>query len=123
MNVGKRSTSWINRIRSSIMNVKIKDTKSKKIDVVSWPESIDRDGSMHFGKTLPSDSILSKEQLKPDVLVFATGFTRDFPFLDNEYPTVSQTNVRGIYKEGDVSVGYIGFIRPSIGMFRQYAEK
>ncbi|RGP55753.1 dimethylaniline monooxygenase 2, partial [Fusarium sporotrichioides] len=94
MNVGKRSKSWANRVRSAYINVEIKDTEGKKIDVISWPEKIDRDGLMNFGKTLPSDSVIPTEQRKPDVLVFATGFTREFPFLDKEYPSVSQTNVR-----------------------------
>ncbi|KAL6920442.1 hypothetical protein ACHAPO_011631 [Fusarium lateritium] len=122
MNVGKRSKSWANRVRSAYINVEIKDTEGKKIDVVSWPEKIDSDGLMNFGKTLPSDSIIPTEQRKPDVLVFATGFARDFPFLDKEYPSVSQANVRGIYKEGDVTIGYIGFIRPAIGAIPPLAE-
>ncbi|KAJ0131894.1 Copper-containing nitrite reductase [Fusarium oxysporum f. sp. albedinis] len=122
MSVGKRSQSWGNRIRSFFINVKIEDTKGKKIDVMTWPMSIDRDGCMQFDNKLPSDSILPKEQLKPDVLVFATGYTRDFPFLDNEYPTVSQTNIREIYKGGDVTLGYIGFVRPSIGAIPPLAE-
>jgi dimethylaniline monooxygenase (N-oxide forming) len=123
MNVGKRSTSWANRVRSAYINVEIKDTEGKKIDVVSWPEKIDSDGLMSFGKTLPSDSVIPTEQRKPDVLIFATGFTRDFPFLDKEYPSVSQTNVRGIYKEGDVTIGYIGFIRPAIGKPPEYCHE
>jgi dimethylaniline monooxygenase (N-oxide forming) len=122
LSVGKRSQSWGNRIRSFFMNVKIEDTKGKKIDVVTWPTSIDRDGYMQFDDKLPSDSALPKEQLKPGVMVFATGYTRDFPFLDNEYPTVSQTNIREIYKEGDVALGYIGFVRPSIGAIPPLAE-
>ncbi|KAF4949807.1 hypothetical protein FSARC_13393 [Fusarium sarcochroum] len=122
MNVGRRSDSWANRIRSFFMNVKIKDTDGKKIDVVTWPESIDRDGLMHFNKKLPSDSVLPEEQLKPDVLVFATGYTREFRFLGNDYPSVPQANVRGIYKEGDVTLGYIGFVRPAIGAIPPLAE-
>ncbi|KAI1042456.1 hypothetical protein LB505_004447 [Fusarium chuoi] len=77
---------------------------------------------MQFDNKLPSDSTIPKEQLKPDVLVFATGYTRDFPFLDNDYPTVAQTNIREIYKEGDVTLGYIGFVRPSIGAIPPLAE-
>ncbi|CAG2005520.1 unnamed protein product [Fusarium graminearum] len=122
MNVGKRSTSWFNRVRSAYINVEIKDTQGKKIDVVSWPENIGRDGSMNFGKTLPSDSIISTEQRKPDVVVFATGYTREFSFLNEEYPNVAQTNARGIYKEGDVTIGYIGFVRPAIGAIPPLAE-
>jgi dimethylaniline monooxygenase (N-oxide forming) len=97
------------------MNVKIEDAGGKKIDVMTWPESIDSDGIIQFKKEATDDTTIPKEQLKPDVLVFATGYTREFPFLDNDYPNVSQTNVRGIYKEGDVTLGYIGFVRPAIG--------
>ncbi|KAF9769751.1 hypothetical protein IL306_012791 [Fusarium sp. DS 682] len=122
MNAGKRSNSWGNRIRSHFMNVKIQDTNGKKIDVVTWPQSIDRDGYMQFDDRLTTDSNLPKEQLKPDVMVFATGYTRDFPFLDNDYPSISQTDIREIYKEGDVTLGYIGFVRPSIGAIPPLAE-
>ncbi|CAJ0552809.1 Ff.00g008870.m01.CDS01 [Fusarium sp. VM40] len=122
LNVGKRSKSLANRIRSSFMNVKIKDTGGKKIDVMTWPESIDVDGILQFKKEITDDTTIPKEQLKPDVLVFATGYTREFPFLDNDYPSVSQTNVRGIYKEGDVTLGYIGFVRPAIGAIPPLAE-
>ncbi|KAF5024325.1 hypothetical protein F66182_3602 [Fusarium sp. NRRL 66182] len=122
MNIGKRSKSWANRIRTFFINVKIKDTDGKKIDVVSWPESIDSEGLMHFNKQLPSDSVLPREQLKPDVLVFATGYSREFRFLNNDYPSVPQANVRGIYKEGDVTCGFIGFIRPAIGAIPPLAE-
>ncbi|WZH39332.1 Putative flavin-containing protein [Fusarium acuminatum] len=122
LNVGKRSKSLANRIRTSFMNVKIEDAGGKKIDVMTWPESIDSDGIIQFKKEATDDTTIPKEQLKPDVLVFATGYTREFPFLDNDYPNVSQTNVRGIYKEGDVTLGYIGFVRPAIGAIPPLAE-
>ncbi|KAF4344904.1 dimethylaniline monooxygenase 2 [Fusarium beomiforme] len=122
MSADRRSKSWGNRIRSYFINVEIKDTKGKKIDVVTWPQSIDEDGYMQFDDQLSTDSDLPKERLKPDVMVFATGYTRDFPFLDSEYPNVSQTNIREIYKEGDVTLGYIGFVRPSIGAIPPLAE-
>ncbi|KAM0269673.1 hypothetical protein ACHAPA_003878 [Fusarium lateritium] len=122
LNVGKRSESVANRIRSSFMNVKIKDTDGKKIDVMTWPERIDSDGVVQFKTEVPNDTAIPEEQLKPDVLVFATGYTREFPFLDNDYPSVAQTDVRGIYKEGDVTLGYIGFVRPAIGSIPPLAE-
>ncbi|KAM0351529.1 hypothetical protein ACHAPU_002534 [Fusarium lateritium] len=122
ISVGERSESWGNRIRSTFMNVKIEDTGGKKIDVMTWPKKIDKDGFIHFEQDITDDSTLPKDQLKPDVLVFATGYTREFSFLDNDYPTVSQTNVRGIYKEGDETFGYIGFVRPAIGAIPPLAE-
>ncbi|KAJ3530835.1 hypothetical protein NM208_g9148 [Fusarium decemcellulare] len=122
MSAGKRSSSWANRVRSWFMNVLIKDTDGKTIDVVTWPESIDKNGYVQFDKKLPSDSSIPQDQLKPDVMVFATGYTREFAFLDKDYPCVSQTNVRGIYKEGDVTLGFIGFVRPAIGAIPPLAE-
>jgi dimethylaniline monooxygenase (N-oxide forming) len=115
MNVGKRSDSWVNRLRSRIINVPIRENDGKKIDVVTWPKCINEDGLMVFDKKLPTDSVLPDHQLKPDVMVFATGYTREFPFLSSDYPCVAQTNVRGIYKDGDVTLGFIGFVRPAIG--------
>ncbi|EEU43895.1 uncharacterized protein NECHADRAFT_29888 [Fusarium vanettenii 77-13-4] len=122
MNVGKRSTSWVNRVRSRIINVPLRDNDGKKIDVITWPKSIDENGLVVLGQKLRSDSVLPDEQLKPDVMVFATGYTREFPFLNNDYPCVSQTNVRGVYKDGDVSLGFIGFVRPAIGAIPPLAE-
>ncbi|KAL6357419.1 hypothetical protein LRP88_07584 [Fusarium phalaenopsidis] len=122
MNVGKRSDSWVNRLRSRIINVPIRENDGKKIDVVTWPKGINEDGLMVFDKKLPTDSVLPDHQLKPDVMVFATGYTREFPFLSSDYPCVAQTNVRGIYKDGDVTLGFIGFVRPAIGAIPPLAE-
>lgn len=115
MNVGKRSTSWVNRIRSRIINVPLRDNDGKKIDVVTWPKSIDENGLVVLDEKLQADEVLPDEQLKPDVMVFATGYTREFPFLSSDYPCVAQTNVRGVYKDGDVTLGFVGFVRPAIG--------
>lgn len=115
MNAGHHSDSWVNRVRSKIINVPIKDTNGRTIDVLSWPREIDEDGYMHFDEPkFAKDSTLSK-QIKPDVVVYATGYQRSFPFLDNQYPDVVQCNVRGIYKSDDVTCGFIGFVRPSLG--------
>ncbi|KAM0417049.1 hypothetical protein ACHAPT_012955 [Fusarium lateritium] len=121
MNVGKRSNSWVNRMRTRFMNVPIRDNQGKKIEVVTWPKSIDENGLVVLDK-LQTDSVLPDHQLKPDVMVFATGYTRGFPFLSSDYPCVSQTNVRGVYKDGDVTLGYIGFVRPAIGAIPPLAE-
>ncbi|KAF4975148.1 hypothetical protein FZEAL_8025 [Fusarium zealandicum] len=123
MNVGKRSDSRFNRLRARFINVPVKETNGKTIDVVTWPQSIDENGHVHFNKEkVSSDSLLAKGTPKPDVMVFATGYTQEFRFLDKDYPFVSQTNVRGVYKEGDVTLGFIGFVRPSIGAIPPLAE-
>ncbi|GJN84599.1 hypothetical protein PLIIFM63780_008160 [Purpureocillium lilacinum] len=116
---GHRSQSWWNRLRESIINVERKDTKGRRIDVASWPTEIDEDGYMNLsieGTNTP------ERRFKPDVIVLATGYNTNFWFLDKGYPVVEEANVRWVYKEGDVTVGFIGFVRPSIGAMPPLAE-
>lgn len=56
---------------------------------------------------------MRKKVVKPDVLIFATGYKQEFPFLDLSYITLGEANLRNIWKSGDESVGFIGFVRPS----------
>lgn len=113
MSAGHRSQSWWNRFRSSMLNVPLRDNNGRNIEVVRWPKLVDETGVMHFEDSDPRDSLL--KHVKPDVVVMATGYSTNFSFLDNDYPTLSHANVRGIYKDDDVSVGFVGFVRPSIG--------
>ncbi|KAI5458174.1 hypothetical protein BGZ63DRAFT_514779 [Mariannaea sp. PMI_226] len=122
MNLGQRSGSWVNRLRGSLLQVPIIETTGKRIDVRSWPTQIDDDGHMRFpAGDIPCDQA-GEGKLKADLIVFATGYTRAFSFLSAGYSDVSHANVRGIYKEGDITVGFIGFIRPSIGAIPPLAE-
>ncbi|KAK7418686.1 hypothetical protein QQZ08_011160 [Neonectria magnoliae] len=74
LNVGNRSKSWSNRLRTWFMNVPIKETGGKKIDVHTWPESIDEDGYMVFPNAISSSKHHTAEtKIKPDIVVFATG--------------------------------------------------
>lgn len=97
------------------MNVPIKETGDRKIDVRTWPEGIDEHGCMCFPREDPPNKQSLENEIQPDVVVFATGYIRAFPFLDIDYPDVVHANVRGVYKKDEVSLGFIGFIRPSIG--------
>ncbi|KAH6885719.1 hypothetical protein B0T10DRAFT_516668 [Thelonectria olida] len=123
MNAGHRSDSWVNRLRSSFLQVPIKETGDRRIDVRNWPTSIDQNGYMRFSpvKTQCDQSRLEKE-LKPDVVVFATGYTPDLPFLEESLFDTDEATVRGVYKKSDVTMGYIGFVRPSIGAIPPLAE-
>ncbi|PHH59609.1 hypothetical protein CDD81_2821 [Ophiocordyceps australis] len=112
---GHRSQSLWNRMRSSLLNVPIKKTFGRRIHVRKWPTKIDKHGWMHF-----ADSDV--KCVRPNVIVFATGYKSQFDFLDADYPLLGQADVRGIYKTDHVSVGYIGFVRPSIGAIPPLAE-
>lgn len=117
-----RSTSLLHRIRSSILNVPLRDNHGKIISVRSWPEFIDEGGVVHFrGSTTPSKT----DELKPDVVVLATGYDTRFPMLDHSrgaYPSLHSASIRGIYRPDAIDIGYIGFVRPSIGAIPSLAE-
>lgn len=57
--------------------------------------------------------------IKPDLVIFATGYKRSFPFLnkygDKHYPTVDEATTRGIYRDIEDGIAYIGFVRPALG--------
>ena len=110
LSAGHRSTSLWNRLRTSLLNVPIKDTNGRKIDVRAWPNRVSPDGTLIF-----SEDGHPKDDLRPDVMILATGYSTDFSILDGSYPRLVDTNMRGVYKDDDVTVGFIGFVRPSIG--------
>lgn len=67
--------------------------------------------------------------IKPDVIVFATGYIPSFPFLSHEdnagqrpYPTAHEADVRQVWKRDDPTIGFIGFIRPGFGAIPPLAE-
>jgi dimethylaniline monooxygenase (N-oxide forming) len=87
------------------------------VEFAPWPERIDDEGIIHFQK---NDSLESKYietvKIKPDVVIYATGYTHmSFPFLGEGYPHSRDANVRSMWKEGDETVAFIGFIRPQLG--------
>jgi dimethylaniline monooxygenase (N-oxide forming) len=111
-----RTRSLLNDIRSSILQVPIADVGERQIDLAPWPESIDEKGVVKFRDNgRPEAKKMCGKVCKPDVLIFATGYKQEFPFLDESYVTPSEANIRNIWKIGDQTVGFIGFVRPSFG--------
>ena len=55
--------------------------------------------------------------VRPDTVIFATGYRQEFGFLDPEgqYPTAAEADIRNIARTGDESIGFIGFVRPGVG--------
>lgn len=118
-----RSGSLANRIRAAFCSMPIPSTGGRYIDLAPWPTHIDDDGFMHFEHTdRPESEKFQDAAVKPDVVLLATGYTQRFDFLDATYTTPQKANVRGIYHEDDISVGFIGFVRPSIGAIPPLAE-
>ena len=114
-----RSQSIFNKCRSWLLNIELKPTGGKKIDLAPWPTHVDEDGVVHFEKNRRPESIMmAKEKgIKPDIVVFATGYQQSFSFLpaNAKYPTLNEATTRGIYRNIEDGIAYIGFIRPAFG--------
>ncbi|KAI8222695.1 hypothetical protein K4K55_010439 [Colletotrichum sp. SAR 10_96] len=123
LNEGHRATDLFSRIRALVMNVELKDTAGRKIMTAPWPISFTKSGTAIFprSETLDQKEATSKV-LRPDLLVLATGYVRRFDFLGEGYPKPDDLNIRGIWRRGDVTAGFIGFVRPGIGAIPPLAE-
>jgi dimethylaniline monooxygenase (N-oxide forming) len=122
---------WLNAIRSFFINIPIRDTQDKEIEVAPWPSCIrrvskrdimDRNSDeevevMEFNDdgSPESERLKTKPPVVPDTVIFATGYRREFPFLADDYPQPEDCTVRGVYRDIKEGFGYIGMVRPSIG--------
>ena len=75
----------------------------------------------------PEYERLKYQGLRPDMVVLCTGYKQKFAFFEGtecagSYPTPDTADVRRIWKRDDPSVGFIGFIRPSLGAIPSLAE-
>ncbi|KAF4949721.1 hypothetical protein FSARC_13414 [Fusarium sarcochroum] len=121
---------WLYALRSAIVQTPIADTNGRHVDLAPWPKEITRDGTVHFiDNQQPEYSRLRCERIKPDIIILCTGYKQEFPFLQSSrekatraYPMASQANVRGIWRCDEPTIGFIGFLRPSLGAIPPLAE-
>lgn len=114
-----RSKSRVNRWRTWLLNVPLKPTGGRKIDLAPWPTHLDEEGVIHFEKTdRPESKKMDNEKgVKPDVVIFATGYKQSFPFIPKGdiYPSLDDSVNRGIFRDINDGIAYIGFVRPALG--------
>jgi hypothetical protein len=116
-----REQSLLNGVRSAILQVPIADTSGRHIDLAPWPEFIDEKGIVHFNDNdRPEAERMRKKVIKPAVLVFATSYKQEFLFLDSNYITPGEADIRNVWKSGDESVGLMSFVRPSFGISNSF---
>lgn len=126
-----RPTKWplATRIRRFFFKTAI-PPPPRTVEVAPFPSHISSDGVAHFPNTgRPEAELINKTIVKPDVIVFATGYIPHFPFLNTEfnsgrrpYPASYDADVRQIWSSDDPTVGFIGFIRPGFGAIPPLAE-
>lgn len=114
-----RSNSWLNRWRTWLINVELRPTGGKKIDLAPWPTHVDEEGVVHFEENeRPESELMRREKgIRPDIVIFATGYKQSFAFVPkgDVYPSLDDCVTRGIFRNVDDGIAYIGFIRPAFG--------
>lgn len=115
-----RSQSLFNKLRTWLINVPVKPTQGRKIDLAPWPSHFDLGGVVHFQRNdRPESKRMEVEKdIKPDLVIFATGYKQSFLFLpvgDPRYPSLEEAATRGIYRNIEDGIAYIGFVRPALG--------
>jgi dimethylaniline monooxygenase (N-oxide forming) len=75
----------------------------------------------------PEYNRLKYQGLRPDMVVLCTGYKQGFDFFAGSdckepYPTPDTADVRRIWKRDEPTVGFIGFVRPSLGAIPPLAE-
>lgn len=114
---------FLDRIRASILNVPIPDTGNRKIDLAPWPEFICSESIVMFTENgRPEADTMRNVICKPDMLIFATGYSPHFPLLDTSYGDPFDADRRGIWRNGDESIGFIGFVRLAVGAIPPLSE-
>ena len=111
------------------MQTTIPDTGGRQVDLAPWPGRIDSSGVVYFRNNgRPEFHRLKDKKIRPDIAIFCTGYKQTFPFfryggnVAREYPVPDEADVRNIWKGDDPSVGFIGFVRPSLGAIPPLAE-
>ncbi|CZR56599.1 related to flavin-containing monooxygenase [Phialocephala subalpina] len=118
-----RTSSALNTLRSYIAQVPLVSTQGRAIDLAPWPQSISEKGIVTFVENgRPEAEVMRSKTCKPDILILATGYTQSFPFLGEEYLLPKDADMRSIWKSGDESVAFIGFVRPSFGAIPPLSE-
>ncbi|KAI0059100.1 FAD/NAD-P-binding domain-containing protein [Artomyces pyxidatus] len=95
------------------------------VDLAPFPSHFLPNGRVVFPLSKRKDAKrINGRDVRPDTVIYATGYTQDFSFFDVEggYSKPSEADGRNVFKSGDESVGYIGFVRPGVGAIPPIAE-
>jgi dimethylaniline monooxygenase (N-oxide forming) len=117
------------RIRQFFFNTAITPAK-RTIDVAPFPSHFTSHGVAHFPDNgRPEAKLIQRSVIKPDMVIFATGYVPHFPFFNTNYnagrrpyPVSHDADVRQVWSSTDPTVGFIGFVRPGFGAIPPLAE-
>ena len=102
------------------------DAQSKKwVDTCTFPQRIDETGRVIFEERPDRKDWrrMKNTEVRPNCVVYCTGYKQSFYFLDESYPTASDATIRNIVSPIDTSISFIGFVRPGVGAIPPIAEQ
>lgn len=109
------------------------DAESEKvIDLALFPSHVDDTGRVHFlpASAIPqSAGIIRKEEarmalkeVRPDLIVYCTGYKTEFPWLEASYIRSANVDTRSICDSSDVTVGFLGLVVSFLLAFVLFAD-
>ncbi|KAI5924405.1 hypothetical protein F4810DRAFT_709742 [Camillea tinctor] len=112
----------LSRLRALLVVDRAEDApRGRAIDVAPWPARIDAAGRAHFRDNgRPEYAHMARETVRPDVVVYCTGYGQEFGFLPGGARTARR--VREIWHPDDPTRAYVGFVRPNLGAIPPLAE-
>ncbi|VTT59581.1 unnamed protein product [Fusarium fujikuroi] len=117
---------WLYALRSALVQTPIPDTNGRQVDLAPLPKRIDEHGVVEFvDNGRPEYERIKLQTIQPDVIVLCTGYQQTFPFLDDKLKVNTRhfsSLVRGIWRREQPTMGFIGFVRPSLGAIPPLAE-
>ncbi|XWW94424.1 hypothetical protein V2A60_002367 [Cordyceps javanica] len=118
---------WRYALRSALVQTPVADTHGRCVDLAPWPLRIQPSGFVDFvDNGRPEYGRMKERRVRPDMVVLCTGYKQKFPFFerqsDRPYATPETADVRRIWQRDDPSVGFIGFVRPSLGAIPPLSE-
>ncbi|PSN61072.1 dimethylaniline monooxygenase [Corynespora cassiicola Philippines] len=102
------------------------DANSKRwVDTCTFPERIDNSGRIVFEKREDRKDWrrMKHAEVRPNCVVYCTGYKQVFSWLDPSYPTASDATIRNILAPSHQDIAFIGFVRPGVGAIPPIAEQ
>ncbi|KAF2130405.1 dimethylaniline monooxygenase [Dothidotthia symphoricarpi CBS 119687] len=102
------------------------DAQSKRwVDTCTFPERIDETGRVIFQKRPDRKDWrrMQKIEVRPNCVVYCTGYKQSFSYLHESYPTAGDATIRNIVAPTEPTVSFIGFVRPGVGAIPPIAEQ
>lgn len=118
----KKRNRFLEKITSYLDPPTVKP-EEVSVDLAPFPARVKQDGTVEFIRNGRKEDLRMRNRtVKPDVVVYATGYTQQFDFLSKEYPLPATVRCRDVFDPEDPTVAFIGFVRPGVGAIPPIAE-